>query len=111
AIDIAGRKVAAAKRLSDGAKPVMLLRPEKLSLARRGKGGQDRNTLPGRIGEAIYLGSGSKYEVVLADTSKAIVRATLDAETFAIGDEVDLVFAGSDVKLLADDENADFTLT
>ncbi|TIQ22791.1 MAG: ABC transporter ATP-binding protein, partial [Mesorhizobium sp.] len=36
AIDVAGRKVAAAKRLSDGAKPVMLLRPEKLSLARRG---------------------------------------------------------------------------
>jgi putative spermidine/putrescine transport system ATP-binding protein len=110
-IDVAGRKVAAAKRLSDGAKPVMLLRPEKLSLARRGKGGQDRNTLPGRIGEAIYLGSGSKYEVVLADSSKAIVRSTLDAETFAIGDEVDLMFAGSDVKLLADDENADFTLT
>ncbi|RWO89769.1 ABC transporter ATP-binding protein [Mesorhizobium sp.] len=111
AIDVAGRKVAATKRLADGAKPVMLLRPEKLSLTRRGKGGQDRNTLPGRIGEAIYLGSGSKYEVVLADTSKAIVRSTLEAETFAIGDEVDLVFAGNDVKLLADDENADFTLT
>jgi putative spermidine/putrescine transport system ATP-binding protein len=110
-IEIEGRKVAAAKRLPDGAKPVMLLRPEKLSLARRGKGEEDRNTLPGRIGEAIYLGSGSKYEVVLADTSKAIVRSTLDAETFAIGDEVDLIFAGSDVKLLADDEKADFTLT
>ncbi len=48
---------------------------------------------------------------MLADTSKAIVRSTLEAETFAIGDEVDLVFAGNDVKLLADDENADFTLT
>ena len=84
----------------------MLLRPEKLSLAQAGKGRTsiDRNTLPGRIGEAIYLGSGSKYEVVLADTSKAIVRSTLDAETFAIGDEVDLVFAGSDVKLLADEK-------
>ncbi|WP_245458817.1 hypothetical protein [Mesorhizobium sp. M8A.F.Ca.ET.057.01.1.1] len=34
------------------------------------------------MGEAIYLGSGSKYEVDLADGSKAIVRSTLEAASF-----------------------------
>ncbi|TPN73090.1 ABC transporter ATP-binding protein, partial [Mesorhizobium sp. B1-1-5] len=43
--------------------------------------------------------------------SKAIVRSTLEADTFAIGDEVDVLFAGGDVKLLADDDKADLTLT
>ncbi|MCA0059980.1 MULTISPECIES: ABC transporter ATP-binding protein [unclassified Mesorhizobium] len=111
AIEISGQRVATAKRLADGGKPVMLLRPEKLALARRGGGGDGRNRLAGRIGEAIYLGSGSKYEVELADGSKAIVRSTLEADTFAIGDEVDVLFAGGDVKLLADDDKADLTLT
>ncbi|TPJ37436.1 ABC transporter ATP-binding protein [Mesorhizobium sp. B2-5-13] len=111
AIDIAGQKVATAKRLANGGRPVMLLRPEKLVLARRGAGGDGRNRLTGRIGEAIYLGSGSKYEVDLADGSKAIVRSTLEADSFAIGDEVDVLFAGADVKLLADDDKADLTLT
>ncbi|MBZ9806724.1 MULTISPECIES: ABC transporter ATP-binding protein [unclassified Mesorhizobium] len=111
AIEISGQRVATAKRLANGGKPVMLLRPEKLALVRRGGGGDGRNRLAGRIGEAIYLGSGSKYEVELADGSKAIVRSTLDADTFAIGDEVDVLFASGDVKLLADDDKADLTLT
>ncbi|GLS31207.1 putative spermidine/putrescine transport system ATP-binding protein [Mesorhizobium albiziae] len=111
AIDISGQKVATAKRLSNGGKPVMLLRPEKLALARRGAADGGRNRLAGRVGEAIYLGSGSKYEVLLADGSKAIVRSALEAESFAIGDEVDVFFAGSDVKLLAEDDKADLTLT
>jgi putative spermidine/putrescine transport system ATP-binding protein len=111
AIDIAGKKVATAKRLSNGGRPVMLLRPEKLSLARSGAAVDGRNRLAGRIGEAIYLGSGSKYEVVLEDGSKAIVRSTLDAQSFAIGDDVDVLFAGEDAKLLADDDTADLTLT
>ena len=77
----------------------MLLRPEKLAPRRRGtRISADRNALPGRVGEAIYLGSGSKYEVVLADGSKAIVRSTLEAEAFAIGDEVDVLFARSDAR-------------
>ncbi|KAA3451408.1 spermidine/putrescine ABC transporter [Mesorhizobium sp. SARCC-RB16n] len=111
AIEIAGQKVATAKRLANGGSPVMLLRPEKLTLARRGADGDGRNRLTGRIGEAIYLGSGSKYEVDLADGSKAIVRSTLEADNFAIGDEVEVLFAGADVKLLADDDKADLTLT
>lgn len=55
---------------------------EKLALARRGVADDGRNRLTGRIGEAIYLGSGSKYEVDLADGSKAIVRSTLEAASF-----------------------------
>ena len=42
---------------------------------------------------------------------KPIVRSTLDADSFAIGDEVDLVFSGADAKLLPDDARADLTLT
>jgi len=112
AIEIAGQKAVTAKRLANGGTPVMLLRPEKLSLAPRGdRAMADRNALAGRVGEAIYLGSGSKYEVVLADGSKAIVRSSLEAENFAIGDEVDILFSGKDVRLLADDDKADMTLT
>ncbi|MER9166526.1 ABC transporter ATP-binding protein [Mesorhizobium australicum] len=111
AIKISGQTVTTAKRLPNGGRPVMLLRPEKLALARPGAGGDGRNRLTGRIGEAIYLGSGSKYEVDLADGSKAIVRSTLEADSFAIGDEVEVLFAGADVKLLADDDKADLTLT
>ncbi|PSJ59181.1 ABC transporter ATP-binding protein [Kumtagia ephedrae] len=112
ALDIGGQKVATAGRLANGGTPVMLLRPEKLALARPGATAENgRNRLSGRVGEAIYLGSGSKYEVVLADGSKAIVRSGLDAESFAIGEEVDLLFSGGDAKLLADDATADLTLT
>ena len=112
AIEIGGQKASTTKRLSGNDNPVMLLRPEKLGLARRGApNGDGRNRLAGRVGEAIYLGSGSKYEVVLRDGSKAIVRSALDAETFAIGDEVDLIFSGADAKLLPDDARADLTLT
>lgn len=112
AIEIGGEKVVAAQRLANGGTPVMLLRPEKLSLTSRGTATESGcNRLSGRVGEAIYLGSGSKYEVVLGDGSKAVVRAALDAEAFAIGDEVDVVFAPGDAKLLPDDDRADLTLT
>ncbi|MDQ6438298.1 ABC transporter ATP-binding protein [Mesorhizobium sp. LHD-90] len=112
AIDIGGQKAVTRKRLPNGGTPVMLLRPEKLALVRRGaRISVDRNSLAGRVGEAIYLGSGSKYEVVLADGSTAVVRSTLEDEAFQIGDEVDVLFAGSDARLLADDDKADLTLT
>jgi putative spermidine/putrescine transport system ATP-binding protein len=112
AIDIGGQKAVTARRLAGDEKPVMLLRPEKLGLARRDAPVEDgHNRLAGRVSEAIYLGSGSKYEVALRDGSKAIVRSTLDADSFAIGDEVDLVFSGADAKLLPDDARADLTLT
>jgi len=111
AIDIAGETVTARRRLAGDGKPVMLLRPEKLQLVRPGAAADGRNRLKGEIAEAIYLGSGSKYEVRLADGSTAIVRTPLEAESFAIGDPVGLVFAPSDVKLLPDDDRAELTLT
>ncbi|MBS7543840.1 ABC transporter ATP-binding protein [Ancylobacter oerskovii] len=111
AITIAGETVTTRRRIADGARPVMLLRPEKLSLARPGAGAGGRNRLSGEIAEAIYLGSGSKYEVRLRDGSTAIVRSPLEAESFAIGDAVSLCFAERDAKLLADDDQADLILT
>ncbi|MFD2251398.1 putative spermidine/putrescine transport system ATP-binding protein [Pseudochelatococcus lubricantis] len=111
AIAVAGETVVTRKRLPGTMKPVMLLRPEKLSLTRPGQAANGRNRLPGQITEAIYLGSGSKYEVRLRDGSTAIVRSPLEAEIFAIGDAVSLTFAETDAKLLADDGRADLTLT
>ena len=111
AISVAGETVVTRKRLAPAEKPVMLLRPEKLSLARPGAVTDGRNRLSGQISEAIYLGSGSKYEVRLRDGSTAIVRSPLEAEIFSIGDAVALTFAQADTKLLADDARAEQTLT
>lgn len=109
---IAGQKVVSRDRLADGRQPVMLLRPEKLWLAPADTGVRDgHNSLSGQVSEAIYLGSSSKYQVVLADGSVAIVRAPLESRPFAIGEAVDLTWASGDAKLLADDERADLTLT
>ncbi|HEV7253890.1 MAG TPA: ABC transporter ATP-binding protein [Mesorhizobium sp.] len=113
ALSIAGETVVADKRLDGAVTPVMLLRPEKLSLRRPGAApdASGLNRLRGTIAEAIYLGSGSKYEVRLGDGSIALVRSALGDEGFAIGEAVDLTFAGSDAKLLADDSSADVMLT
>ncbi|MDH6232377.1 putative spermidine/putrescine transport system ATP-binding protein [Mesorhizobium soli] len=111
-LTVAGQRIVARDKLSNGQKPVILLRPEKLSLAPGNKPRTDsQNSLTGNVSEAIYLGSGSKYQVTLRDGSVAIVRAPLEAQQFSIGDEVDLRWHVSDCKLLADDERADLTLT
>jgi putative spermidine/putrescine transport system ATP-binding protein len=47
----------------------------------------------------------------LGDGSVAIVRATLEATPFSIGDAVDLRWSVVDAKLLADDDRADMTMT
>ncbi|TIU53891.1 MAG: TOBE domain-containing protein, partial [Mesorhizobium sp.] len=75
ALSIAGETVTAPRRINGEASPVMLLRPEKLAIRRPGHNGANgANRLPGTIAEAIYLGSGSKYEVRLADGSTASAR-------------------------------------
>jgi putative spermidine/putrescine transport system ATP-binding protein len=112
ALKIAGETIVVPRRLNGDGAPVMLLRPEKLTLHAAGKNaGSGTNKLPGRIAEAIYLGSESKYEVTLGDGSTAIVRSPLTEQSFHIGDPVVLCFNGADAKLLADDQTADTTLT
>jgi putative spermidine/putrescine transport system ATP-binding protein len=112
ALKIAGETVTVPQRLSGGATPVILVRPEKLSIHPADRGaGAGNNRLSGTIAEAIYLGSESKYEVTLGDGSPAIVRSPLTDESFRIGQRVDLCFDGADAKLLADDKTADTTLT
>ena len=112
ALRIAGETVTAPRRIAGEASPVMLLRPEKLAIRRPGQSAAGAaNRLPGTIAEAIYLGSGSKYEVRLADGSTAIVRSPLTGDSFGLGETVELCFDGADAKLLADDSTADATLT
>ena len=111
-IAIGDQRVVASRRIEGGASPVMLLRPEKIALRSAGEAVRDGwNALRGRINEAIYLGSGSKYEVTLADGSVAVVRTALEDRNFQIGDAVDLTFARADVKLLADDGRTDLNMT
>ena len=112
ALCIGDETVTVPGRVAASAYPVILLRPEKLVIRRIGQDGQDgRNRLSGTVSEAIYLGSGSKYEVRLADGSTAIVRPPLSDQSYAIGDRVELCFRGEDAKLLADQSSADTTLT
>lgn len=112
AIAIGGQRVVSPRRLAGGGVPVMLLRPEKIALRKAKEGTRDGwNLLTGRINEAIYLGSGSKYEVTLADGSVAVVRTPLEERGFEIGEEVDVTFAREDVKLLADDGRTDLNMT
>ena len=111
-LTVAGQKIVAKGKLASGQKPVVLLRPEKLSLASANAPVADgQNSLTAQVSEAIYLGSGSKYQVTLRDGSLAIVRASLEAQPFSIGDTVDLRWSTVDAKLLADDDRADMTMT
>jgi putative spermidine/putrescine transport system ATP-binding protein len=111
-LTVAGQKIVIDGTLAASKKPVILLRPEKLSLAEANTPVLDgQNSLKAEISEAIYLGSGSKYQVTLRDGSVAIVRSSLEAKHFSIGDEVDLRWYARDAKLLADDDRADMTMT
>ncbi len=112
ALTIAGQRVVAPSKLADGQKPVMLLRPEKLMLAPSGDiAPEGDNLLSGTVAEAIYLGSGSKYQVTLGDGSVAVVRSGLEARHYSIGEPVALRWAINDAKVLAEDDRADLTLT
>ena len=112
AIMIGDQRVMVQRRLESDGAAVMLLRPEKLILRKCGDGARDGwNCLTGRINEAIYLGSGSKYEVRLADGSVAVVRTPLEERGFEIGEEVNVAFDRNDVKLLADDGRTDLNMT
>ncbi len=112
AMTIGSSRIVARGRLPNGAKPVLLLRPERAELKQPNADPVDgENRLGGTIAEAIYIGSGSKYEVRLADGTIAAVRSPLGAPDFTIGDAVDLTFRPTDLTLLADDASADVTLT
>ncbi|WLR94903.1 ABC transporter ATP-binding protein [Shinella zoogloeoides] len=109
---IGGQRVIAHGRLPGDARPVILLRPERVALKQPGTvAAAGENRLSGTIAEAIYLGSGSKYEVRLSDGTVAVVRSPLGAVDFAIGDAVDIAFTAADLILLPDDASADVTLT
>jgi len=111
-LTVGTQRVVAPGQLANGAPPVMLLRPEAIQILPAGSPAPDgHNRLSGQVAECIYLGSAAKYEVTLADDSRAIVRSPLAANPHAIGTAVELVFAPHDVRLLPDDDRAEMTLT
>lgn len=112
AMTIAGSRIIADGRLPGSGEPVLLLRPERAELRARGSQATNGdNRLPATVTEAIYLGSGSKFEVRLEDGTLATVRTPLGSPEFAIGDAVELTFRSSDLILLPDDASADVTRT
>ena len=112
AMTIGDQTVVVRDRLAGDARPVILLRPERVALKRPGThAATGENRLTGTVAEAIYLGSGSKYEIRLADGTLAVVRSPLGATDFSIGDTVDIAFPPTDLTLLPDDASADVTLT
>ncbi|HSX74299.1 MAG TPA: ABC transporter ATP-binding protein [Shinella sp.] len=109
---IGDQRIVAHGRLAGDARPVILLRPERVALKRPGADAvAGENRLAGTVAEVIYLGSGSKYEVRLADGTVAVVRSPLGAADFSIGDAADIAFLPTDLTLLPDDASADVTLT
>ena len=100
AIDVAGDRIVIPQRTNGGTKPVVFARPEQLEIAPRKEG---LNRLPGAVNEAIYLGSGCKYQVTLRNGSVAVVRTARERRMFTIGEEVDVLFDPNQTKLLADD--------
>ena len=89
--------------LGDG-RQALLVRPEKITLRRTGSDLRPgENRLTGRVSEAIYLGSGVKYEVTLADGTRGVARMTLTEDRLALGDGVDVCWMQQDARLLADD--------
>ncbi|WP_413869312.1 ABC transporter ATP-binding protein [Albidovulum sp.] len=89
---------------SGAGRQTLLVRPEKITLRRRGAGpAPGGNRLSGRVSEAIYLGSGVKYEVTLADGTRGVARMALTDAPFALGDPVEIGWMKQDARLLPDD--------
>ncbi len=108
AIEVAGVMVVS-RGLPGGTGPhAILVRPEKITLARPGAALPDGvNRLHGRVTESLYLGAGTKYEVRLSDGTIILSRMPVTERPFAIGDEVEVFWPVGDSKLLADDGSAD----
>ena len=82
----------------------LLVRPEKITLRRPGAAAvPGTNALAGRVSEAIYLGSGVKYEVTLADGTRGVARMGLAEAPFALGEAVEVTWLKQDARLLPDD--------
>jgi putative spermidine/putrescine transport system ATP-binding protein len=82
----------------------LLVRPEKITLRRPGAAlTPGANRLTGTVSEAIYLGSGVKYEVTLADGTRGVARMALTDAPFALGDSVEVTWMKQDARLLPDD--------
>lgn len=92
-------------RLPAGAgRQALLVRPEKITLRRPGAAAvPGTNALAGRVSEAIYLGSGVKYEVTLADGTRGVARMGLAEAPFALGEAVEVTWLKQDARLLPDD--------
>ncbi len=106
ALDVGGVKVSAPGAPKDDGAQVILLRPEDLTIAAVGIGMDDggrTNRLQGTVSEAIYLGSGMKYVVLLSDGTSAVVRSSNQNSPFGIGAQVQMAWRPQDGKLLTDD--------
>lgn len=102
-IDVAGHRVAADGAYEGVTDLAILVRPENLRLEPVGTLTSDiENAIPVRISDVTYLGASRRYSVELPDGSHGAVRVSNDARTFALGDNVMMVWKIKSGVLLID---------
>ena len=93
--------------LNKGQSVTVAIRPEKISLyAPNSADVAAENELNGRIQEAIYIGTDTRYRVALSDDASVFVRVQNFGSrydtTFAIGDEVQVHWAAENAQILTE---------
>jgi spermidine/putrescine ABC transporter ATP-binding subunit len=89
-----GRELSTADPLPAAGSPVVLaVRPEKISLARRGDGTSAGNRLEGRLTQVVYSGMSTIYKLDVAGREITVFAQNLATREFAPGDAVELEWA------------------
>lgn len=112
-LNFAGRGLKVEGTLPEGTPGVVLIRPERLQLARSlDEVPSHHNSVEAIVKETIYLGPARRYSVEFPDGSAGTVRMASAASLDAVhGDRVVAHWSPADGVLLADDVDADRTHT
>lgn len=101
---IGGASVRAAEAAGSNGAHVILLRPETVHVHTPGSAHPSgHNQLSGTVTEALYLGSGVKYEVTLSDGTVISARMANAERLLTIGEAATVTWHPEDSILLADD--------
>ncbi|MHB2263632.1 ABC transporter ATP-binding protein [Aliihoeflea sp. PC F10.4] len=85
----------------------LLLRPEDVTVKPIGSTETAfDNILKGRVRELIYVGSATKFEIVLADGTVMLARGRSQDSGIAHGDEVEICWSASSGSILRDEADA-----
>jgi spermidine/putrescine transport system ATP-binding protein len=106
-VGIAGALVQARtprRKLAKGGEVTLIVRPEKLALARAN--GHQPGGMPGRIQEVVYIGTDTRYVVELSSGAKLVVRVQNDGTHhlggYKLGDQVFVDWEPEDARVLVE---------